>query len=233
MSRRHAASQDSFVIAQGTGSEQSTPHAVRHLRQKGRRARSLRRRLQRARARPARPALRCGLNKSWTQSVRIDGRPTGSASPATLPTPSPWPASGRTIVSGRNPRRSTKTRAHFRQALETVIAIQGLRDGQPAGDAIAAALPKTESCSPTSCRSEAYCSVRLAFELLVLTATRSVEVRHAVGRARPRRHSVDRTCRTHVETAASSGPLSDRALEVLDEALELATAGDPQCSVAH
>ena len=41
------------------------------------------------------PASRGGISKSWSQSVRFDGRPTSSASAATRLSPSPWPAAER------------------------------------------------------------------------------------------------------------------------------------------
>ncbi|MXY51258.1 MAG: site-specific integrase [Gammaproteobacteria bacterium] len=75
-----------------------------------------------------RPATRGGLNKSWTQSVRIDGRPTslglgrypvvtlGMAREKALD-------NAREIACGHDPRRSAKAVPTFAQALETVIAI--------------------------------------------------------------------------------------------------------------
>ena len=204
-----------------------------------------------------RPALRGGLSKSWTQSVRIDGRPTslglGRYPVVTLAMARERALdNARTIAQGRDPRRSTKPIPTFAQALETVIAIhapgwkdragsvrqwrsslasyalprigaktvdavtaadvmdvllpiwstkrvtatrvrqrigavmkwaiaQGLRDDNPAGEAIAAALPKTAAVQRhqralphagvraaldrvRSCN--AYLGVRLAFEFL-------------------------------------------------------------------
>ena len=95
------------------GSEQSTPHAVRHLRQHvripgrygdGRGGLGL--------GLLARPALRGGLNKPCTQSVRIDGRPTS-------------------LGLGRYPvvtlamahERALENARAIAEALETVIAI--------------------------------------------------------------------------------------------------------------
>ena len=75
-----------------------------------------------------RPATRGGFNKSWTQSVRIDGRPTslglgrypvvtlGMARERAL-------ENAREIARGNDPRRSAKTVPTFSEALETVIAI--------------------------------------------------------------------------------------------------------------
>ena len=265
-----------------------------------------------------RPALRGGLNKSWTQSVRIDGRPTslglGRYPVVTLAMARERALdNARTIAQGRDPRRSTKAVPTFAQALETVIAIhapgwkdragsvrqwrsslaryalprigaknvdavtaadvmdvllpiwstkrvtatrvrqrigavmkwaiaQGLRDDNPAGEAIAAALPKTAAVQRhqralphaevraaldriRGC--DAYLGVRLAFEFLVLTAARSGEVRNA------RWDEIDRDGAVWTVPAErmKNGrehrvPLSDRALEVLDEALELPAAND-------
>ena len=75
-----------------------------------------------------RPATRGGLNKSWTQSVRSDGRPTslglgrypvvtlGMAREKAL-------ENAREIALGHDPRRSARAVPTFAQALETVIAI--------------------------------------------------------------------------------------------------------------
>ena len=266
-----------------------------------------------------RPALRGGLNKSWTQSVRIDGRPTslglGRYPVVTLAMARERALdNARTIAQGRDPRRSTKAVPTFAQALETVIAIhapgwkdragsvrqwrsslaryglpcigsksvdavtaadvmdvllpiwstkrvtasrvrqrigavmkwaiaQGLRDDNPAGEAIAAALPKTAAVQrhqralphaevrvALDCvrRCDVYLGVRLAFEFLVLTAARSGEVRNA------RWNEIDRDGAVWTVPAErmKNGrehrvPLSDRALEVLDEALvELPAARD-------
>ena len=264
-----------------------------------------------------RPALRGGLNKSWTQSVRIDGRPTslglGRYPVVTLAMARERALdNARAIAQGRDPRRAAKAVPTFAQALETVIAIhapgwkdragserqwrrslasyalprigaksvdavtaadvmdvllpiwstrhvtatrvrqrigvvmkwaiaQGLRDDNPAGEAIAAALPKAghvqrhqRALPHAEVRAaldlvrhcDAYWGVRLAFEFLVLTAARSGEVRHA------RWDEIDRDAAVWTVPAErmKNGrehrvPLSDRALEVLDEALELA-AGD-------
>ena len=265
-----------------------------------------------------RPALRGGLNKSWTQSVRIDGKPTslglGRYPVVTLAMARERALdNARTIAQGRDPRRSTKAVPTFAQALETVIEIhapgwkdragsvrqwrsslaryalprigdksvdavtaadvmdvllpiwstkrvtasrvrqrigavmkwaiaQGLRDDNPAGEAIAAALPKTAAVQRhqralphaevraaldriRGC--DAYLGVRLAFEFLVLTAARSGEVRNA------RWDEIDREGALWTVPAErmKNGrehrvPLSDRALEVLDEALELPAAND-------
>ncbi len=265
-----------------------------------------------------RPALRGGLNKSWTQSVRIDGRPTslglGRYPVVTLAMARERAlGNARTIAQGRDPRRSTKAVPTFAQALETVIAIhapgwkdragsvrqwrsslaryalprigakgvdavtaadvmdvllpiwstkrvtasrvrqrigavmkwaiaQGLRDDNPAGEAIAAALPKTAAVQRHQRalphaevraaldqvrRSDAYLGVRLAFEFLVLTAGRSGEVRNA------RWDEIDRDGAVWTVPAdrMKNGrehrvPLSDRALEVLDEARELPASDD-------
>ena len=136
-------------------------------------------------------------------------------------------------------RRVTATRVRQRIGAVMKWAIaQGLRDDNPAGDAIAAALPRTavaqrhqRALPHTEVRAalervrrcDAYRSVRLAFEFLVLTAARSGEVRHA------RWNEIDRggALWTVPAERMKNGrehrvPLSDRALEVLGEALELA-----------
>ena len=263
-----------------------------------------------------RPALRGGLNKSWTQSVRIDGRPTslglGRYPVVTLAMARERALeNARAIAEGHDPRRSVAPMPTFAEALETVIAIhapnwkdrpgserqwrsslatyalpriggktvdavtsadvmavllpiwstrrvtagrvrqrigavmkwavaQGLRADNPAGDAISAALPKTAAVQRhqralphTEVRAalarvracDACPGIRLAFEFLVLTATRSGEVRNA------RWQEIDRDGAVWTIPAArmKNGrehrvPLSNRALEVLDGARELAVA---------
>ncbi len=264
-----------------------------------------------------RPATRGGLNKCWTQSVRIGGRPTslglgrypvitlGMARERAL-------ENAREIALGNDPRRTAKSVPTFAEALETVIAIhaanwkdrkgsehqwratlgtyafprigdktvdevttadvmdvlspiwstkrvtakrvrqrigsvmkwaiaQGLRMDNPAGDAISAALPKNTAVQKHQRalphaevgaalrrvrRCDAYPGIRLAFEFLVLTATRSGEARNAdwgeidcaaaVWTIPARRMKNGREHRV---------PLSNRALEVLDDARNLADAG--------
>jgi len=115
---------------------------------------------------------------------------------------------------------------------------QGLRMDNPTSDAISAALPKNTAMQKHRRalphaevaatlhrvrRRDAYPGIRLAFELLVLTATRSGEARNAswdeidcngaVWTIPARRMKNGRKHRT---------PLSDRALDVLDDARELA-----------
>ncbi|MYE13220.1 MAG: site-specific integrase [Gammaproteobacteria bacterium] len=260
-----------------------------------------------------RPALRGGLNKSWTQSVRIDGRPTslglGRYPVVTLAMARERALeNARAIAQGHDPRRSGKAVPTFAEALETVIGIhaphwkdrrgserqwrtslaayalprlgaktvdavtsadvmavllpiwstkrvtasrvrqrigavmkwaiaQGLRADNPAGDAISAALPRTaavrrhQRALPHAEVRAALAlvrgcdvspGIRLAFEFLVLTATRSGEVRNA------RWEEIDHDAAVWTIPAArmKNGrehrvPLSDRALEVLDEASEL------------
>ncbi len=75
-----------------------------------------------------RPALRGGLNKSWTQSVRIDGRPTslglGRYPVVTLAMARERALeNARAIEQGHDPRRSARAVPTFAEALETVIAI--------------------------------------------------------------------------------------------------------------
>ena len=264
-----------------------------------------------------RPALRGGLNKSWTQSVRIDGRPTslglGRYPVVTLAMARERALeNARAIAQGRDPRRSGKAVPTFAEALETVIGIhapnwkdragserqwrtslatyalprlgaktvdavtsadvmavllpiwstkrvtagrvrqrigavmkwavaQGLRADNPAGDAISAALPRTAAVQRhqralphaevraalarvRDC--DASRSIRLAFEFLVLTATRSGEVRNARWEEIDRDGAVWTIPAERMKNGREHRvPLSDRALEVLDEATELAVAG--------
>ncbi len=261
-----------------------------------------------------RPALRGGVNKSWTQSVRIDGRPTslglGRYPVVTLAMARERALeNARAIAQGNDPRRSGKYVPTFAEALETVIGIhgphwkdrkgserqwrtslatyalprlgaktvdavtsadvmavllpiwstkrvtasrvrqrigavmkwavaQGLRADNPAGDAISAALPRTavvqrhqRALPHAEVRAalarvrdcNAARGIRLAFEFLVLTATRSGEVRNA------RWEEIDRDAAVWTIPAErmKNGrehrvPLSDRALEVLDAAADLA-----------
>ena len=263
-----------------------------------------------------RPALRGGVNKSWAQSVRIDGKPTslglGRYPVVTLAMARERALeNARAIAQGHDPRRSAKAVPTFAEALETVIGIhaphwkdrtgserqwrtslatyalprigaktvdavtsadvmavllpiwstrrvtasrvrqrigavmkwavaQGLRPDNPAGDAIAAALPKTAAvqrhqralphaqvrAALTRVRGCDACpGIRLAFEFLVLTATRSGEVRNA----RWEEINRDDTVWTIPAARMKNGrehrvPLADRALEVLDEAGQLAAA---------
>ncbi len=261
-----------------------------------------------------RPALRGGLNKSWTQSVRIDGRPTslglGRYPVVTLAMARERALeNARAIAQDRDPRRSGKAVPTFAEALETVIGIhapnwkdragserqwraslaayalprlgaktvdavtsadvmavllpiwsskrvtagrvrqrigavmkwavaQGLRADNPAGDAISAALPRTAAVQRhqralphaevraalarvRDC--DASPGIRLAFEFLVLTATRSGEVRNARWEEIDRDGAVWTIPAERMKNGREHRvPLSDRALEVLDEASQLA-----------
>ena len=129
-----------------------------------------------------------------------------------------------------------ETARRVRQRLNTVMqwtVAQGYRQNNPAGDAISKALPK-RSARVTHMRSlpfvevaaavarvrasNATASAKLAFEFLVLTATRSGEVRGA------RWEEIDLETATWTVPAArmKAGaehrtPLSDRAMAVLQE----------------
>lgn len=75
-----------------------------------------------------RPASRGGLTRSWTQSVRIDGRPTslglGRYPVVTLAMARERALeNARAIAQGHDPRRAAKGVPTFAEALETVIAI--------------------------------------------------------------------------------------------------------------
>ena len=135
----------------------------------------------------------------------------------------------------------TETMRRVRQRIGAVMkwaVAQGHRDDNPAGDAIAAALPKGGSVRQhqraLSFRdvgaalarvrtSDAYRPAVLAFEFLVLTACRSGEVRFATW------DEIDFATATWTiparrmkATREHRVPLSARALEVLREARELA-----------
>ena len=141
---------------------------------------------------------------------------------------------------------STKreTARRVRQRIGAVMkwaVAQGYREDNPAGDAIAAALPKNsvrrqhQRALPHAQVAEALGRVRssrahrttaLAFEFLVLTACRSGEVRGA------RWEEVDDGAATWTVPPARMKaklehrvPLSDRAMAVLDEAREIAGKG--------
>lgn len=136
-------------------------------------------------------------------------------------------------------KRETATRVRQRIGAICKWAVaQGYREDNPAGDAISAALPKNairrehQRALPHTEVAGALAAIRatrahrgtiLAFEFLVLTATRSGEVRGA------RWDEVDRAAATWTIPAARMKaklehrvPMSDRALEVLDEALPVA-----------
>ena len=134
-----------------------------------------------------------------------------------------------------NTKRETARRVRQRIGAVMKWAIaEGHRNDNPAGEAIGAALPKNgghrlhqralphdrvASALETVRASQAYILTRLAFEFLVLTATRSGEVRGA------RWNEVDLEARTWTIPAARMKtmrghrvPLSARALEVLHDA---------------
>ncbi|MDE0419927.1 MAG: site-specific integrase [Gammaproteobacteria bacterium] len=135
------------------------------------------------------------------------------------------------------------TAGRVRQRIGAVMkwaVAQGLRADNPAGDAISAALPRTAAvrrhqralphaevraalARVRDC--DAYAGVRLAFEFLVLTAARSGEVRHARWEEIDRDGAVWTIPAERMKNGREHRvPLSDRALEVLDNATELAAA---------
>ena len=132
-------------------------------------------------------------------------------------------------------RHTTATRVRHRIAAVMKWAVaQGHRPDIPAGEALAAALPKVDArrthfralphgevgaALASVRRSDASLSVRLAFEFLVLCAARSGEARGA----RWDEMDLDAAVWTIPATRMKAGrehrvPLSDRALAVLDEA---------------
>ena len=133
--------------------------------------------------------------------------------------------------------RKAETARRIRQRISTIMKwaiAQGYRADNPAGDAIAAALPKVgntrrhfravhHSEAGDAIRavreSQASLAVRLAFEFIVLTAARSGEVRGALWSE----VDMDTATWTILGERMKSGrehrvPLSDRALAILDMA---------------
>ena len=138
-----------------------------------------------------------------------------------------------------------ETARRVRQRIGSVMkwaVAQGHRGDNPAGDAIAEALPKNGvkvthqralphgECGVALARvkgSGAYSQLMLAFELLVLTACRNGEVRNA----RWSEIDLDGAVWTIPEARMKAGrehrvPLSDRALSVLAQARESADGGE-------
>lgn len=141
----------------------------------------------------------------------------------------------RCLLPRWNERRETmrKTRQRISAVFKWAVA-QGFRADDPAGEVLGAALPKNErkvthqKALPHGEVGAAIRKVRgsraaetskLAFEFLILTATRSNEIRRATWA------EIDREGRTWTVDASRTKtgralrvPLSDRALAVLDEA---------------
>ena len=133
-----------------------------------------------------------------------------------------------------------ETARRVRQRISAIMKwaiAQGYRGDNPAGDAIAAALPKasdtpkhfralhhTEAGDTIRAvrRSQASLSVKLAFEFLVLTAARSGEVRHALWSEFDLEAAIWTIPGKRMKTGREHRvPLSGRALEILDEAQAL------------
>ena len=129
-----------------------------------------------------------------------------------------------------------RVRQRIRAVMMWAIA-QGYRSDNPAGDAIAAALPRngvrrrhlpalhhTEVAASVDRvrRSQAYHGTKLAFEFLVLTACRSGEVRGARWKEVDCAHAVWTIPAERMKAAREHRvPLSTQALGVLDEARKL------------
>ena len=136
--------------------------------------------------------------------------------------------------------RKHATAQQVRQRIGTVMKwaiAQGYRGDNPAGDAITAALPKrpvpTEhrralphgevaGAVAAVCASTAWAGVKLAFEFLVLTATRSAEVRLATW------HEIDLDAMVWTIPAARMKtarehrvPLCSRSIQILQQARRL------------
>ncbi len=138
-----------------------------------------------------------------------------------------------------NTKRDTARRVRQRIGMVMKWSMaQGYRTDNPAGESVGAALPKggsekqhykalpypevTEAIKTVQA-SEAWMSTKLAFELLVLTATRSGEVR----KARWNEINLEAKVWTIPASRMKTGkehriPLPPRALEVLAEARDLA-----------
>ena len=149
------------------------------------------------------------------------------------------------VMAVLSPIWSTKriTAKRVRQRIGAVMKwaiAQGLRIDNPAGDAISAALPKHTAVQKHQRalphgevaaalrrvrRCEGYRGIPLAFEFLVLTAARSGEVREAQWDEIDRDNAVWTIPAERMKNSREHRvPLSDRALEVLDDVRELADA---------
>ena len=150
------------------------------------------------------------------------------------------------VMAILTPIWSTKhvTAKRVRQRIGAVMkwaVAQGHRPDNPAGDALGAALPKNGAVQKHQRalphadlgaalrrirHADAHVGIRLAFEFLVLTAARSGEVRGARWDEIDTDGAVWTIPAKHMKARREHRvPLSDRALEVLDEARELADAG--------
>lgn len=135
------------------------------------------------------------------------------------------------------PEIARRTRQRISAVMRWAIA-QGHRPDNPAGEAVAAALPKQDNRTrhhraiphaevsgaiEKVKASEAWESTKLAMEFLVLTASRSGEVRNATWDEVDLDSAVWEIPEHRSKTGrAHRVPLSDRAAQVLDEALDLA-----------
>ena len=139
-------------------------------------------------------------------------------------------------LAAKKPAIAKKARTMLSQTFKWAIA-QGLRTDNPAGESISAGLPKLSTkehfrvlsfkevgaAIQTVRGSSAWQGTKLAFEFIVLTASRSGEIRLA------RWNEIDRESRTWTIPAERTKserehrvPLSDAALAVLDKALQVA-----------
>ena len=139
-------------------------------------------------------------------------------------------------LAAKKPALAKKARTMLSQTFKWAIA-QGLRTDNPAGESISPALPKLSTkehfkalpfkevgaAIQTVRGSSAWEGTKLAFEFLVLTATRSGEVRLA------RWNEIDFEARSWTAPAEHTKagrvhrvPLSDAAIAVLDKARQMA-----------
>ena len=134
------------------------------------------------------------------------------------------------------PETARRVRQRISAIMRWAVA-QGHRHDNPAGDAIAAALPKHNDrrqhhlalphhemgAAVAAVRnSQAHAATKLAFEFLVLTAARSGEVRGALWEEIDHASAVWTVPAERTKSArAHRVPLSGRAIEILDEARTL------------
>ena len=182
---------------------------------------------------------RAGSEKQWHASLRAYALPRiGAKSVSAVTTADVMPL----LLPIWSTKRVTARRVRQRIGAVMKWAVaQGFRADNPAGAAISAALPKNGAIQKHQralphaevgsalgrvTRSGAYRGTMLAFEFLVLTASRSGEVRNARWEEIDHEGAVWTIPAVRMKSGREHRvPLSGRALEVLDEARELADSG--------
>ena len=181
-----------------------------------------------------------GNAAQWRNSLRNHVLPTLGARPVDAIT-------GTEVIAVLEPRWTTRreTARRLRRRISAVMQwaiAQGFRADNPAGDAISGALPNNpakrqhQRALPYAQvgaairrvrASSAYRGTVLAFEFLVLTASRSSEVLKADWNEIDREAAVWTVPATRTKAGREHRvPLSDRALGVLDEAHQQLTHGN-------